>query len=264
MIPIKTDEEIEAMRVSGRAVGETLAALEEMIAPGVTTGAIDSRAAELIAEKGGTSAFLGYRGFPGTICISVNEEIVHGIGGNRKLQYGDLVKIDVGIIIDGWVGDSAMTFAVGAVAGDKARLMETTRRALWEGIRKARAGRRLGNVCHAIEQVIAEEGMGVVREFVGHGLGRELHEEPQIPNFGPRNSGPKLKAGMVLAIEPMVNLGSSNIRMMSDGWTVVTADGKPSCHMEHTVLITDDLPEILTPRAGLAIPDGIRAMPVAA
>jgi methionyl aminopeptidase len=264
MIPIKTAEEIDSMRVSGRAVGETLYALGQMIQPGITTGEIDAQAAELIRAKGGTSAFLGYRGFPGNICISVNEEIVHGIGGARRLQYGDLVKIDVGIIIDGWVGDSAMTFAVGAPDEDGRRLMEATRQSLWDGIREARSGRRLGNVSHVIEQTIIKAGMGVVREFVGHGVGRSLHEDPQIPNFGPKGSGPRLRPGMVLAIEPMVNLGTASIKMMSDGWTVVTADGKPSCHMEHTVLVTDDEPEILTPRPGLEIPDGIGSAPLAA
>ncbi len=264
MIPIKTEEEIESMRVSGRAVGETLHELEKMIEPGRTTGEIDARAAELIEAKGGRSAFLGYRNFPGNICISVNEEIVHGIGGPRRLQYGDLVKIDVGIIIDGWVGDSAMTFVVGNADEDGRRLMEATRQAMWNGIREARAGRRLGNVSHAIEKTIFNAGMGVVREFVGHGVGRSLHEDPQIPNFGPKGSGPRLRPGMVLAIEPMVNLRTASIKMMPDGWTVVTADGKPSCHMEHTVLVTEDDPEILTPRPGLTVPGGICAAPLAA
>ncbi|MEO0453126.1 MAG: type I methionyl aminopeptidase [Verrucomicrobiota bacterium] len=261
MIPIKDQNGIEAMRISGRAVGETLEALSKLIQPGVSTGEIDQAAAEFIIEKGGTSAFLGYRGFPGHVCISVNEEIVHGIGGKRRLQYGDIVKIDVGIIIDGWVGDSAMTFAVGAPHADSQRLMDTTRDALWNGIRKAIAGRRLGDVSHAIEKTIVDAGMGVVREFVGHGVGRKLHEEPQIPNYGSKGTGPKMKPGMILAIEPMVNLGSAEIKMMSDGWTVVAADGKPSCHMEHTVLITDDLPEILTPRPSLEIPEGMVASP---
>lgn len=264
MIPIKTPEEIEHMRVSGRAVGETLHELGRMIEPGRTTGEIDARAAELIEAKGGKSAFLGYRGFPGNICISVNEEIVHGIGGPRRLQFGDLVKIDVGIMIDGWVGDSAMTFVAGTPDEEGRRLMETTRQAMWDGIREARAGRRLGNISNAIEKTITRAGMGVVREFVGHGVGRSLHEEPQIPNFGPRGSGPRLRPGMVLAIEPMVNLCKATIKMMPDGWTVVTADGKPSSHMEHTVLVTEDDPEILTPRPGLSIPEGIRAAPLVA
>jgi len=257
MIVIKQLDEIEAMRTSGRAVGRTLTTLAAMVEPGRTTGEIDVEAARLIRDTGGVSAFLGYRGFPGNICISVNEEIVHGIGGSRKLQVGDLVKMDVGIIIDGWVGDSAVTIPVGSVDSEKQRLVDVTQNSLWNGIRQARAGNRLGDVCSAIQSTVEDAGFSIVREFVGHGVGKDLHEEPQIPNYGRRGTGPKLKPGMTLAIEPMVNGGTEAIRMMEDGWTVVTADGAPSAHIEHTVLVTEDDPEILTPREGLQVPEGI-------
>jgi len=258
MIIIKNEEEIEAMRVSGRAVGETLTTLSRMIEPGITTGEIDREAGKLIEATGGISAFLGYRGFPGNICISVNEEIVHGIGGKRKLNYGDLVKMDVGIIIDGWVGDSAITVPVGALSPGNEKLVRGTEQALWAGIREARAGNRLGDVCSIIEKTIHEHGFSVVREFVGHGVGRDLHEEPQIPNYGRKGSGPKLKPGMTLAIEPMVNMGTASIKMMDDGWTVITGDRQPSAHIEHTVLVTSGDPEILTPRPGMLVPEGMQ------
>jgi methionyl aminopeptidase len=246
VIPIKTASEIERMRDSGRAVREVLEAVRGTIQPGVTTREIDRLAADLIAKKGGKSPFLGYRGFPGTICISVNDEVVHGIGGARRIQYGDVVKVDIGIILNGWVGDTATTVPVGAVDPAWQRLLDRTERALAVGIEKARAGNRLGDLCHAIEEYVAQSGYSVVREFVGHGVGRQLHEEPQVPNYGKRGSGPKLKAGMTIAIEPMVNMGRAEVRVLADGWTVVTRDGKPSAHFEHTVLITEDEPEILT------------------
>ncbi len=250
------------MRASGRAVGEVLHALTRMLEPGMTTRHIDLEAARLIKEKGGISAFLGYRGFPGSICISVNEEIVHGIGGVRRLIYGDLVKMDVGILIDGWVGDSAVTVAVGAVEPPVQKLVDATEKALWNGIRQARSGNRLGDICNAIERTVLDHGYSVVREFVGHGVGRQLHEDPQIPNYGRAGHGVKLKPGMTLAIEPMVNMGSPSIKMLSDGWTVVTADKKPSAHIEHTVLVTEGEPEVLTPRPGLIIPKGVMASEV--
>ncbi|MEM6822849.1 MAG: type I methionyl aminopeptidase [Verrucomicrobiota bacterium] len=258
MIVIKKSHEIEAMRVSGQAVGRVLAALIRFAEPGMTTRGIDEEAARLISEEGGTSAFLGYRGFPGNICISVNEEIVHGIGGDRKLNYGDLLKMDVGIIIDGWVGDSAVTVPVGAVDSETDQLVQATDQSLWAGIDQARAGNHLGDICSAIEQTIIEKGYYIVREFVGHGVGRKLHEDPQIPNYGKRGHGPLLKPGMTFAIEPMVNLGTASIKMMSDGWTVTTADLKPSAHIEHTVLITEGDPEILTPRPGVIYSDKIQ------
>ncbi len=258
MIVIKTEQEIESMRVSGRAVGETLTALSRFIEPGMTTKEIDEEAGRLIAATGGVPTFLGYRGFPGNICISVNEEIVHGIGGSRKVNYGDLLKMDVGITIDGWVGDSAITIPVGAIDVETQNLVDATDASLWAGIQQARAGNKLGDVCSAIEKTILNNGYYVVREFVGHGVGSELHEDPQIPNYGRAGHGPRLKPGMTLAIEPMVNMGTASIKMMSDGWTVITADRKPSAHIEHTVLVTDGDPEILTPRAGLKVPAGVQ------
>jgi len=246
MIPIKTAKEIEKMRIACQTAGEIRDRLAGLVRPGVTTGEIDAAAAEFIAEAGGRSAFLNYRGFPGQICISVNEEVVHGIGGPRKIQYGDIVKIDIGVIQGGWVGDTATTIAVGAVEEPVQRLLQATEEALYVAISHAVDGERLGDLCASVEEKVVEEGFTVVREFVGHGVGRQLHEEPQIPNYGRRGTGPRLKAGMTLAIEPMVNLGKSGVRILADGWTVVTTDSKPSAHFEHTVLVTRGEPEILT------------------
>ena len=246
MIPIKSDREIDKMRLAGRAAREILEAVSSLIRPGVTTGEIDQAAADFMAEKSCKSAFLGYRGFPGHICISVNEEVVHGIGGPRRIQYGDIIKIDIGVIKDGWVGDTATTVPAGVVDEKVQRLLRVTEEALTLAISHALSGRRLGDLCAAIESEVTANGYNVVREFVGHGVGRKLHEEPQVPNYGRRGSGPKLKPGMTLAIEPMVNMGVSGVRVLGDKWTVVTADNKPSAHFEHTVLITKGEPEILT------------------
>ena len=246
MIPIKTEREIEKMRIAGRSASAILDRLAAMIRPGLTTRDVDQAAADFIAEESCRSAFLGYRGFPGQICISVNEEVVHGIGGPRRLQYGDIVKLDVGVIKDGWVGDTATTVPVGMIDEKIARLLRVTEETLELAITYAHAGRRLGDLCAAIEAEIVANGYTVVREFVGHGVGRQLHEEPQVPNYGRKGSGPKLKPGMTLAIEPMVNMGSSGVRVLPDKWTVVTSDGNPSAHFEHTVLITKGEPEILT------------------
>ncbi|VVM04897.1 methionyl aminopeptidase [Methylacidimicrobium cyclopophantes] len=246
MIPIKRGKDIDGMRLSGRLVAEVVESLRSILAPGIRTGEIDRYAAELIAARGGKSPFLGYRGFPGTICISVNEEVVHGIGGERMLQYGDLVKLDVGLIKDGWVGDTAATFPIGMGDAGDLKLIEVTQEALWAGIAQAREGNRIGDISAAIEACAQAHGMAVVREFVGHGVGRKLHEEPQVPNYGRPGAGPKLKAGMTLAIEPMVNAGGAAVRLLADGWTVVTADGRRSAHFEHTVLITKGEPEVLT------------------
>lgn len=246
MIPIKNEREIEKMREACRSASRVLERVSAVVRPGITTGEIDLAAAEFIAEEGCKSAFLGYRGFPGQICISVNEEVVHGIGGSRKVQYGDIVKLDVGVIRDGWVGDTATTVPVGVIDEKVARLLRVTEETLELAITYAQAGRRLGDLCAAIEAEIVANGYSVVREFVGHGVGRQLHEEPQVPNYGRKGTGPKLKPGMTLAIEPMVNLGSGGVRVLADKWTVVTSDGKPSAHFEHTVLITKGEPEILT------------------
>jgi methionyl aminopeptidase len=245
-IPIKTAAEIEKMRAAGRAAATVLAKLSALVQPGITTGEIDRLAGEYMAELGCRSAFLGYRGFPAQTCISLNEEVVHGIGGPRRLAYGDIVKIDTGVVLDGWIGDTATTVPCGAVDPATERLCTATRRILESAIPFAVAGRRLGDLSHHIEQEALREGFGVVREFVGHGVGKRLHEEPQIPNYGRKGSGPKLKAGMTLAIEPMINLGGEGVRILEDGWTVVTSDGKPSAHFEHTILVTENEPEVLT------------------
>ncbi|MDR1304830.1 MAG: type I methionyl aminopeptidase [Verrucomicrobiales bacterium] len=246
MIPIKKGAEIDGMRRSSQVLGRILAELSALVQPGLTTRDLDEAAARMIREAGGKSPFYGYRGFPGHICVSVSEEVVHGIPGKRKLLYGEIVKLDIGIVLNGWVSDTAASIPVGAVAPEIEALLAQTQLALVQGIGQARAGNRLGDISAAIERCVVGAGYTVVREFVGHGVGRSLHEEPQIPNYGRSGSGPLLKAGMTLAIEPMVNLGQAEIRILQDGWTVVTVDGKPSSHFEHTVLVTDGEPEILT------------------
>ena len=245
-IPIKTEREIEKMRHACRAASDVLEQVATLIRPGITTGEVDQAAADYISDFGCKSAFLGYRGFPGNICISVNEEVVHGIGGARRIQYGDIVKLDIGVIKDGWVGDTATTVPVGIIDEKVQRLLTVTEKTLELAITHAQNGRRLGDLCAAIEDEVVANGYSVVREFVGHGDGRKLHEEPQVPNYGRAGSGPKLKAGMTIAIEPMVNLGGPGVRVLGDQWTVVTLDGKPSAHFEHTVLVTKGEPEILT------------------
>lgn len=246
MIPIKNEREIAKMREACRSAGSVLDRVSTLIRPGVTTREIDQAAAEYIAEEKCTSAFLGYRGFPGNICISLNEEVVHGIGGARRIQYGDIVKLDIGVIKEGWVGDTATTVPAGMIDSKVQRLLQVTEETLEIAISHAHNGRRLGDLCAAIEDEVVANGYSVVREFVGHGVGRKLHEEPQVPNYGRRGSGPKLRPGMTLAIEPMVNMGASAVRVLDDNWTVVTMDSLPSAHFEHTVLITKGEPEILT------------------
>jgi methionyl aminopeptidase len=251
-IPIKTDKEIEKMREACRTASTVLEKICAIVRPGVTTKEVDEAAADFMADATCKSAFLGYKEFPGHICISVNEEVVHGIGGPRRIQYGDIVKIDCGVVKDGWVGDTATTVAAGVIDPRIQRLLQVTEDALELGIRKAQGGRRLGDICAAIEDEVVANGFNVVREFVGHGVGRKLHEEPQVPNYGRPGTGPKLKPGMTLAIVPMVNMGTAAIRVLDDKWTVVTADGKPSAHFEHTVLITSGEPEVLTWREKIA------------
>lgn len=245
-IPIKSEREIAKMRIACRAASDVLERVSTLIRPGISTGEIDQAAADFMAENCCKSAFLGYRGFPGHVCISLNEEVVHGIGGGRKIRYGDIVKLDIGVIKDGWVGDTATTIPVGVIDEKTQRLLVVTENTLHMAITYAEQGRRLGDMCAAIEDEVVAHGFSVVREFVGHGVGRKLHEEPQIPNYGRRGSGPKLKPGMTIAIEPMVNLGGAGVRVLADKWTVVTLDSKPSAHFEHTVLITKGGPEILT------------------
>jgi len=246
MIPIKLPHEIEKMRRAGESAAEILNELATRIAPGVTTGEIDHAASQLMSEAGVRSAFLGYRKFPGHVCISLNEEVIHGIGGPRRIAYGDVVKMDVGIVRDGWIGDTAMSVPVGIIDPETERLLTVTEEILQGAVALARPGNRIGDISHYVESQAVNNGYSVVREFVGHGVGRHLHEDPQVPNFGKRGTGPKLKAGMTLAIEPMINMGKAKVRVLADKWTAVTDDGLPSAHFEHTVLVTDNLPEVLT------------------
>ncbi len=254
-IPIKSPREIEFMRKAGSIASSILQALAREVAPGRSTGEIDRLAAELMREHDCKSAFLGYRGFPGHICISINEEVVHGIGGARKIMPGDIVKIDVGVIKSGFIGDNATTVAAGDIPAETKMLLAATEQSLFEAISHARAGRRLADLCGAVEDFVVPHGFTVVREFVGHGVGRRLHEEPQIPNYRPQGKTPVLVPGMTLAIEPMVNAGLPGVRILDDGWTVITEDRKPSAHFEHTVLVTDGEPEILTWRPREALPE---------
>jgi len=250
MIPIKSAKEVEQMRRACRTASEILERVSELVRPGVTTKEVDEAAADFMAEAKVKSAFLGYRlghrVFPGNICISLNDEVVHGIASARRIQYGDVVKLDIGVIQDGWVGDTAKTVPVGIIEDRVDQLLRVTQSALQRAIEVAFEGKRLGDICAEIEDEAVRHDFSVVREFVGHGVGRKLHEEPQIPNYGKRGSGPKLKSGMTLAIEPMINMGTAAVRLLDDGWTVRTADGAPSAHFEHTVLITKEEPEILT------------------
>ena len=254
-IPIKTPREIEFMRKAGTIASTILQALAKEVVPGKTTGEIDKLAAEMMREYDCKSAFLGYRGFPGYTCISVNEEVVHGIGGPRKIRPGDIVKIDVGIIKSGFIGDNATTVPAGDIPDETKRLLAVTEQALFEAISHARAGRKLADLCGSVEAFAKPRGFSIVREFVGHGVGRRLHEEPQVPNYRPQGKSPTLEPGMTLAIEPMVNAGVPSVRILDDGWTVITDDKKPSAHFEHTVLITSGEPEILTWRPREALPE---------
>jgi methionyl aminopeptidase len=252
MIPIKSPREVDKMRQACRTASEILERVSSLVRPGISTKEVDEAAADLMQEARVKSAFLGYRLghriFPGNICISLNDEIVHGIGSQRRIQYGDIVKLDIGVIQDGWVGDTATTVAVGMIDDRTEKLLRVTESALARAISTASEGVRLGDICASIEEEAVASKFQVVREFVGHGVGRKLHEEPQVPNYGKRGSGPRLKSGMTLAIEPMINAGTAAVRLLDDGWTVCTADGMPSAHFEHTVLITKDAPEILTLR----------------
>ena len=245
-IPIKDAAGVAGMRASCRLARKILEELVLRLEPGRTTGEVDEWAGQIINQYGARSAFFGYRKVPGQLCISVNEEVVHGIGGPRRLAYGDVVKLDVGILLNGWVGDTATTVGLGAITPARQKLLERTQASLHAGIQKARNGARLGEISHAVETTVKAAGYSVVKEFVGHGVGRKLHEEPQIPNFGRANSGPILRPGMTLAIEPMVNEGIDEVRIMKDGWTAVTADRRDSAHFEHVILITEGEPEILT------------------
>lgn len=246
MINIKTTAEIELMRESGSLVARILKIVREAIKPGMATSDIDKLVEDNILAAGAKPAFKGYRGFPASACVSIDDEVVHGIPGTRKVQDGEIVSVDVGVILDGWYGDSATTIPVGDIGEEKIRLLEVTEKALRCGIAKVRAGVRLGEISFAIQQCAESNGFSVVRDLVGHGIGRQMHEDPQVPNFGDVADGPILKTGMVIAIEPMINAGSFDVHSKSDGWTVVTADGKPSAHFEHTVAVTESGVDILS------------------
>lgn len=250
-IAIKSRREIELMREIGRFTAEILLELRERAQPGITTGQLDEIAAAALEKRGLNSPFLGYAPggvapYPAVLCASVNDEIVHGIPGPRELHEGDIVSLDFGVETRGWHGDSAVTIAIGEVDSEAKQLIDTTRDALNKGIEQMVPGERLSDIGHAVQVCAEKEGYGVVRQFVGHGIGREMHEPPQVPNYGRPGRGPRLRAGMIFAIEPMVNIGSEKVRVLKDEWTAVTADGSLSAHFEHTVLITDNGPEVLT------------------
>lgn len=246
MIRRKRDDEIQKMREAGRVLARVLLFLEGMVQPGVATGDLDREAERLIRAAGAVPTFKGYQGFPGTLCTSVNEVVVHGIPGPRILQEGDIIAIDCGVTLGGWIADAARTFAVGRIDERTQALMDATRASLDRAIALAAPGTPLGTVCHAVEAHVAPLGYGVVREYCGHGVGRALHEEPQVPNHGRPGAGPLLETGWTLAIEPMINLGTHRVRTLDDGWTVVTEDGRPSAHFEHTIAVTPGGPVILT------------------
>lgn len=246
MITLKSPHEIEAMRRAGRMTSAARALAGAMIKPGVTTKEIDQAVYEFITAQGATPSFLNYNGFPGSVCASVNNELIHGIPGKRVLQEGDIVSIDVGAFIGGYHGDCCATFPCGKISEEAQRLIEVTQQSFFEGIKYAREGYRIGDISAAIQQYVEENGYSVVREYIGHGIGAKLHESPEVPNYGVAGRGPRLLRGMTLAIEPMVNQGSSLIQVLEDGWTVTTQDGKLSAHYENTICITDGKPEILT------------------
>jgi methionyl aminopeptidase len=246
MIILKSKNEVEKMAVACRIVSEVLRELVRAVRPDLPTLELDALAEQGIRKRGGVPAFKGYRGFPNTLCVSVNEQVVHGIPSKRRLQAGDIVGLDLGAIWEGYYGDAAVTVPVGQVPSTTARLLTTTREALSKGIEEVRPGKHLSDISHAIQCYAETNGYSVVRVYVGHGIGTALHEEPQVPNFGPPGRGPRLKAGMVLAIEPMLNIGDADVKTLPDGWTVITADGQLSAHFEHTIAITDEGHRVLT------------------
>ncbi len=249
MIVCRSAAELEKMREAGRLVGEVLTQLSSLVAPGVTTAELDEVAEQRIRKAGAVPAFKGYHGYPATICASINEEVIHGIpSGRRVLNEGDVISIDVGASLDGYYGDSAVTLAVGKVSESAATLLRVTEESLYKAIERARPGGRVSDIGHAVQQHVEAYGFTVVREFVGHGIGQRMHEEPQVPNYGEPGRGPRLSEGMVLAIEPMVNAGKAAVKVLGDGWTAVTRDGSLSAHFEHTVAVTADGPWILTAR----------------
>ena len=246
MIVIKSSSEIEYMRQAGKIVARTLEKIQEVIKPGITTEFINSFAEEYILKQNALPAFKGLYGFPATLCISVNEEVVHGIPGNRILQEGQIVSIDCGAMINGFYGDAARTYPVGKITAQAETLIKVTKQSFFEGIKYAKIGNRIEDMSHAIQVYVEKNGFSVVRDYVGHGIGRAMHEDPQVPNYGRPGRGVRFAKGMCLAIEPMVNEGSYKVKTLSDGWTVVTVDGSMSAHYENTIVILDDSPEILT------------------
>ena len=246
MIVLKTEQEIGYMREAGRIVGQTLAVIKKAISPGITTQELDHIAEQFIRRAGGVPAFKGYCGFPASICSSINEQVVHGIPGPRQLKAGDVISIDIGVKLNRYYGDAAITVPVGEVDAEILKLLSVTEQALNKGIEQAIKGNRLSDISHAVQLHAETYGYGVVRDYVGHGIGQRMHEDPQIPNYGPPGRGPLLKSGMTLAIEPMINYGTPDVEVLADDWTVVTVDRKISAHFEHTVAITEGEPEILT------------------
>lgn len=246
MISIKTKEEIELMKIAGHIVYESHQYIKPFIKEGITTEELDRLVEEFIISKGATASCKGYEGYPKAICISVNEEVVHGIPGKRKLKNGDIVTLDTCACYKGYHGDSAWTFAVGDISEEKKKLMEYTEQALYEGLKEAYPGNRIGDISYAIEKYAKEHKLGIVRELTGHGIGSNLHEDPDVPNYGLKGTGPKLKPGMCIAIEPMLTLGRPDIYLLEDDWTIITQDMRPAAHYEHTIVITEDGYEILT------------------
>ena len=248
MISIKSDREIELLRIAGKITGDTHNYLKQFIKPGITTGELDKLAYDFIISQGCTPSFKGYDGFPGTICASVNEEVVHGIPGNRVLEEGDIISIDIGACYKGYHGDSAWTYPVGKISDKCSNLLKWTEESLFEGLSVIKDGARIGDIGCAVSKCAKRHNLGVVKELVGHGVGTDVHEDPDVPNYGFAGTGIELKEGMVIAVEPMLNLGTPKIYILDDDWTIITADGKPSAHFEHTVLVTKDGYEILTKR----------------
>lgn len=242
----KTEEEIELIRESSLLIGKTFAVLASMVQPGVTTLQLDKAADEFIRDNGGFPGFFGYNGYPNSICASVNNAVVHGIPSDKPLESGDIVSVDIGVLKNGFFGDSAYTFAVGKISPEVQQLLEVTKKSLQLAIEQAVAGKRIGDIGYAVQQYTESFGFGVVRDLVGHGVGRNLHEAPEVPNYGRRGQGMQLLPGLVLAIEPMINMGTKHVKQLKDGWTIVTADGKPSAHFEHTVVVRKDKAEVLS------------------
>jgi len=254
MIVLKSEREIGIMRRGGHILADVIDLLREVVKPGMSTLEIDEDVESFITARGAKSAFKGYRGFPATVCISINEEVVHGIpSAHRRIKEGDIVGLDLGCIVDGYYADCAFTLAIGDVPTKVQQLLDVTRESLDQAIQECRPGRRLSDVSHAVQTHVERHGLSVVRAFVGHGIGRALHEDPQVPNFGDPGRGPQLRPGMVLAIEPMVTMGSWEVKVLDDGWTAVTRDGSLAAHFEHTIAVTDAEPEVLTSRTGRSV-----------